>query len=179
MRSDVTKPRRPQQRIAKSMRQHISIRMSHRPLVERQLDPANNKFPAPFKPVQVVTDSRLGCRSPSSLDSPGAALDPPFKEKTEPDEKNEWRCHENNQCPIATPPFADIYARSTVSQPPREIRQFGGRNGCLHILLRTSQEGINLRRSWFQVDVHGKDVVIVDQLLELGICETSGRILIR
>src|SRR5882762_5146491 len=171
MRSDVTKPRRPQQRIAKSMRQHISIRMSHRPLVERQLVPANNKFPAPFEPVQVVTDSRLGCRSPSSLDSPGAALDPPCKEKTEPDE--------NNQCPIATPHFADIYARSTVSQPPREIRQFGGRNGCLHILLRTSQEGINLRRSWFQVDVHGNDVVIVDQLLELGICETGGRILIR
>src|SRR5882762_5013983 len=88
MRPDIAKPRRPQQRIAKSMCQHVAVRVPHRSFVKRQLNPANNKFPPLRQAMQVITDSRPACRSPRSLDSPSAALDPPCKEKTEADEKN-------------------------------------------------------------------------------------------
>src|SRR6267143_1951882 len=88
MRPDIAKPRRAQQGIAKSMRQHVAIRVPHRSFVKRQLNPANDEFPPLRQAMQVITDSRPACRSPRSLDSPSAALDPPCKEKTEADEKN-------------------------------------------------------------------------------------------
>src|SRR6266849_9930803 len=45
MRPDIAKPRRTQQRIAHSMRQHIAIRMSYWSFVKRQLNPTNDEFP--------------------------------------------------------------------------------------------------------------------------------------
>src|SRR5712692_10563311 len=91
--SDIAKPCGPQQRIAHRMRQHIPIRMSHRPLIERQFNPANNKRPPLFKPVQVVPDTYLASLCSSCLSSPIAVLDPPCKVKTESDEKNQRRYH--------------------------------------------------------------------------------------
>src|SRR5258707_337667 len=50
MRPDISQPGGPEQRIAKRMCQHISIRMPHRPFVKRQLNPANNQLPPPLHP---------------------------------------------------------------------------------------------------------------------------------
>jgi len=70
MRPDISQPRRPQQRIAHRMRQHVPIRMPHRPFAERHFNPADNQFPAAFQPVQVVSDSaaraHVFCRSRST-----------------------------------------------------------------------------------------------------------------
>src|SRR6266850_580951 len=57
MRADISEPRRTKQRIAKRMRQHVAVRVPHRPLVERQLHPANDKLSPRFQPVQVVADA--------------------------------------------------------------------------------------------------------------------------
>ena len=45
---DIAQSRRSKERITKRMRQHISIRVTRRPLVERQFYPANNQFPPSF-----------------------------------------------------------------------------------------------------------------------------------
>ncbi len=57
MRADIAESRRSQQRVAHRMRQHISVRMPHRPFIERQLNPADDQLPPFRQPVQVVPDA--------------------------------------------------------------------------------------------------------------------------
>jgi hypothetical protein len=47
MSSDVSKPSRAQQRVAQSMRQHVTVGMTHGTLIERNFDPADHQL-APF-----------------------------------------------------------------------------------------------------------------------------------
>src|SRR5258707_15673609 len=53
MSPDIPKPGRTEQRIAKRMRQHIAVRMSHRASDEGQLNPAHNQFSPSFQPMQI------------------------------------------------------------------------------------------------------------------------------
>src|SRR5712692_10341111 len=58
MRADVAQSRRTQQRIAHRVRQHVTIRMPHRPLVKPYFDSADDERPPLGQPMQVVADSR-------------------------------------------------------------------------------------------------------------------------
>src|SRR6202007_36344 len=63
MRADVAKPRRAEQSIAKGMGKHVTVGMSDRALVERQLNSADDEF-SPFgQPMQVVADAAAGAHA--------------------------------------------------------------------------------------------------------------------
>src|SRR5271170_2333793 len=53
---DISEPRRAQKRITKCMSEHIPIRMSDRPLVERNFRSSNNQLPTFRQSVQVVSN---------------------------------------------------------------------------------------------------------------------------
>src|SRR5579859_1421833 len=57
MRADVAEPCRTQQRIAKRVSEHVTVGMTHRALIKRQLDSADDEL-SPFgQAVQIVPDA--------------------------------------------------------------------------------------------------------------------------
>jgi hypothetical protein len=57
VRADISRPRRAKQRIAERMRDHVTVRMPHRPFIKRHFDAADDEFAAFREAVQVVADA--------------------------------------------------------------------------------------------------------------------------
>src|SRR4029077_15462696 len=66
MRADIAKPRRAEQRVADGVGQRVAVGVSRGPLVERNLDAAEDEFAALREAVKVIADPRTGHRDARS-----------------------------------------------------------------------------------------------------------------